>query len=129
PIIKWLRIKPYSVMEDEFKTRSALANALIAHIEENLSFGEVSDQVLAQVKSKYELKAQRLNSTDISGHRTDSVTEIFNQIVTVQLDLIEQERKILHQLRKEHKASDEIVRKIEHELDLEEARLRAELYE
>jgi CPA1 family monovalent cation:H+ antiporter len=44
----------------------------------------------------------------------------------IQYELIKRERDLILQLRKDEKVSDEVVRKIEYELDLEEARLELE---
>jgi monovalent cation/hydrogen antiporter len=54
---------------------------------------------------------------------------IFNDFTQLQIDLIATERKSLDELHRSGKASEEILRKIEHELDLEETRLKLEIYE
>ena len=46
----------------------------------------------------------------------------------MQIDLIGVERKILDRFHKTGEASEEILRKLERELDLEESRLQLELY-
>ena len=46
----------------------------------------------------------------------------------MQIDLIGIERKELEKLHRRGKASEEILRKIERELDLEETRLQMEMY-
>lgn len=56
-------------------------------------------------------------------------TEIFNQFISLQIELLDVERDIVKQLRKQGKSSDDVVRKIERELDLEETRLRMDLVE
>ena len=45
------------------------------------------------------------------------------------MDLIAIERKEIHHLHLQGKASEDILRKIERELDLEETRLQMEMYE
>jgi CPA1 family monovalent cation:H+ antiporter len=47
----------------------------------------------------------------------------------MQMDLISIERKEIQQLHVSGQASEEILRKIERELDLEETRLQMEMYE
>ena len=54
---------------------------------------------------------------------------IFNEFSKMQIDLIAVERKSIEQLHRSGKASEEILRKIERELDFEETRLQMEMYE
>jgi CPA1 family monovalent cation:H+ antiporter len=49
--------------------------------------------------------------------------EQINELHRIQYELINRERDLIVRLRKEGKANDEVVRKVEYELDLEEARL------
>jgi hypothetical protein len=48
---------------------------------------------------------------------------IFNEYSQLEVDVIKVERRLLQDIYRKGKVSDEIVRKIERELDLEEARL------
>lgn len=126
-LIRWLGIKKDGSEElEEIEARKHLASAAIVHIEENLSFGQLSDEVLAQIKSRYEIKFNYLRN--FSTIKEDVVVDgIFNQFHNVQLELLKQERDIMIKMRKEGAISDEILRKLEYELDLEESRLMTEL--
>jgi CPA1 family monovalent cation:H+ antiporter len=126
-LVRWLGIKKDGSEElEEIEARKQLASAAIVHIEENLSFGQLSDEVLAQIKSRYEIKFNYLRN--FSTIKEDVVVDgIFNQFHNVQLELLKQERDIMIKMRKEGTISDEILRKLEYELDLEESRLMTEL--
>lgn len=52
--------------------------------------------------------------------------ETLQAFLRIQRELIEAERKMVRLLRKESKISEEVLRKIDYELDLEEARLMME---
>lgn len=119
-LIHWLGVKSddYHVQEEE-RIRVTLASSVIEHIEENYSLG-LSDSVLNQIKSKYEIRIQRIRK-DESEHQM--TREQINELHHIQYELINREREFILRLRKEGKVSDELVRKIEYELDLEEARL------
>jgi monovalent cation/hydrogen antiporter len=54
---------------------------------------------------------------------------VFIEFSKLQLDLITIERQVLTKLHISGKVSDEIWRKIEREIDLEETKLRMEIYE
>jgi CPA1 family monovalent cation:H+ antiporter len=96
-----------------------IASSVIEHIEENLSLG-LNDAVLNQIKTKYEIRMQRLRK-DPTQQKLNP--EEINQLHTLQQELLGLERSHLVTLRKQSVVSDEILRKIEYELDLEETRL------
>lgn len=131
-LIKALRIPKFSIVEEEFNIRYRMINNSVVYIEENLSFGEVSDEVLAQIKSKYEIKINKMTQTPLmgtTGTEINRAEQVFNQFNEVQAKLINVERNFLKQLKKDSKIDHEVLRKIEHELDLEEARLNSDKYE
>ncbi len=123
PMIKWLRINTNEKEhEDEQKARLSIASSIIEHIEENYSLA-LSDDVLNQIKTKYEIRIQRLRKDAIKRKIDDKELTIFHQI---QKELLERERKAVIEMRRGGRISDEALRKIEYELDLEETRLMLE---
>src|ERR1700676_4730824 len=124
-VIKKLKIEPYSIAAEEYQIRTKMVNNTIRHIEENLSL--LNAELLKNIKSKYEIKYNRLQRTDLPanyfGKEAPNVANIFNEYSKLQIDLIAIERKTLKQLHRTGEASEEITRKIEKELDLEEKRL------
>jgi len=119
-LISWLGVKSDdSHIKEEERIRVQLAGTVIEHIEENYSLG-LSDEVLNQIKSKYEIRIQRIRK-DESEHRM--TPEQIDELHRIQYELIRRERQLVLQMRKNGTATDEVVRKIEYELDLEEARL------
>jgi monovalent cation/hydrogen antiporter len=108
--------------EKEQQVRMKIASSVIEHIEENLSLG-LSDEVLNQIKTKYEIRMQRLRNDP---GQQKLAPEQINQFHTLQQELLRLERSHLVALRRQSAVSDEILRKIEYELDLEETRLMLE---
>jgi monovalent cation/hydrogen antiporter len=129
-IVKKLKIEPYSIAAEEYEIRTRVVNNTISHIEENLSL--LNDELLKNIKSKYEIKFNRLQKTDLpQGYFAGGdqhAANIFNEYSKLQIDLIAVERKSLKQLHLTGEASEEILRKIERELDLEETRLKLDMY-
>lgn len=119
-LIQWLGLKvgDQQVKEEE-GTRYHIASAVIEHIEENYSIG-LSDAVLNQIKTKYEIRIHRMRKDQTKNRMTQEQIDEFQRI---QKELLAREREFILRMRKEGKASDEVVRKLEYELDLEEARL------
>jgi len=129
-VIQKLKLPAYSIDAEEYEVRTDIVAETITHIEENLSL--LQDELLNNIKSKYEVKYNRLQKTDLpanyfgNGKTLDG--NIFNEYSKLQIDLIGVERKTLERLHMQGKTSEEILRKIEKELDLEETRLQMDMY-
>jgi hypothetical protein len=129
-IIRKLKIEPHSIVAEEYVVRMQVVNSAISHIEEQLS--SVQGELLHNIKSKYEVKYNRLQKTDLpanyfGGGKTLG-GNIFNEFSQIQIDLISVERQALSSIHKKGEANEEIVRKMERELDLEEVRLQMEMF-
>jgi len=120
PLIRLLKVKSDNrEHEQEQATRVQIAAKIIEKIEEDYSL-RLTDEVLNQVKTKYEIRIHRLRNDQAEGKLKDEQIAEFH---AVQQELLTTERNFLIQLRKQGKISDEVLRKIEYELDLEEVRL------
>ncbi len=130
-IIKKLNIPKHSIAAEEYEVRNFVATQMITHIEENLSLME--DTLLNNIKSKYEVKYNRLQKTELpANYFGDGRTlgaSVFNEYTQLQIDMIAIERQTVENLHREGRSSEEILRKIEKELDLEETRLKLEIYQ
>jgi len=130
-IIKKLNLPKYSIAAEEYEVRNYVTAEMITHIEENLSL--VHDTLLNNIKSKYEVKYNRLQKTDLpANYFGDGKTlgvNVFNEYTQLQIDMITVERQTVERLHRQGKTSEEILRKIEKELDLEETRLKMEMYQ
>ncbi len=119
PLIKWLGIKSDGrEVKDELEARLRIARSVIEHIEENYSL--LKDDILNQIKTKYEIRIQRILK-DQSQQKLDD--EVIREFLNIQHELLQTERKMVLQLRKEGKITEDVLRRIDYELDLEETRL------
>jgi monovalent cation/hydrogen antiporter len=119
PLIKLLGIKADGKDHElEQLARLKIASSVIEHIEENFSLS-LSDDVLNQIKSKYEIRIQRMRKEQDRRLTDDEI----NQFHNIQKQLLERERELVLNLRSAGSITDEVLRKIEYELDLEETRL------
>ncbi len=118
-LIRWFGIKgdDKHLFEDK-EARLQIAGAVIEHIEMN--YGLLSGEVLNQIKTKYEIRIHRIRKDATSQKMTD---EEIKQFLHIQRELLDRERMELRTLRKEMKVGEEVLRRIEHELDLEESHL------
>ena len=129
-IIRKLKIEPYSIYAEEYEVRNAIVSQTIMHIEDNLSL--LQDELLNNIKSKYEVKFNRLQKTELPanyfGNGAPLATNIFNEYTRLQIELLNVERKKIEEMHREGKTNEHILRKIELELDLEETRLNMDMY-
>jgi CPA1 family monovalent cation:H+ antiporter len=131
-IIRKLKLPRHSIVDEEYEVRTHIVSNTSNHIAEKLP--DLKPELLSSIKNKYEIKYNRLQRTELpagyfEGKKIAPGASIFNELNKVQLDLIGVERDNLQQLHRNGKTSEEIIRKIERELDLEEAKLRMEMYE
>ncbi|RYE26345.1 MAG: Na+/H+ antiporter [Sphingobacteriales bacterium] len=128
-VVRRLKIEPHSLVAEEYTVRTEVVQKVITHIEENLSL--IPDELLNNIKSKYEVKYNRLQKTDLPSNYFGGGKvlsgNIFNEFSKMQIDLISVERDTLQTMHRFGQASEEIIRKIERELDLEEVRLQMEM--
>jgi CPA1 family monovalent cation:H+ antiporter len=120
PLIHWFGIKrDDSEHQEERAARLKMAASIIEHIEENYSLA-LSDEVLNQIKTKYEIRIQRLRKDESKAQLDEQQINEFHRI---QQELLDKERSLILQLRQNALINDESMRRIEYELDLEETRL------
>jgi monovalent cation/hydrogen antiporter len=119
-LIAFLKIRiPESETEEEHLARLKVATAMIEHIEENYSLS-LNDTLLNQVKTRYEIRIQQVRK-DLKNQRlTDAQINEYQQL---RYELVSKERKTLIALRNSGEIGDEVMRRMEYELDLEETRL------
>lgn len=129
-IIRKMKMQPHSIEAEEYEIRTHVVSHTISYIEENLAL--VNNELLNNIKTKYEIKYNRLQKTDLPanyfGQKVDASKNIFNDFSQMQIDLLGVERQALIQLHRQGKVSEEVLRKMEKELDLEETRLQMEMY-
>ncbi len=122
-VIKFLRIKPDDIEEREEETaRLQLANAALMRLQVLAITNEDAQEVIDRVRQPYE---ERLafygprrrgiepQNGDVLCRTTDEVTRV----------ALHAEREMLVRLRDEGEISDDVLRKIQMELDLQEAQL------
>lgn len=126
-LIRKLKIKLHSIVAEEYEVRNAILNATMDHLDKNIE--EVRDEFRDKIKRKYDYKLKRIQKTDLPpgyfGNVKPTMTPetIFNEYSQLEVNFINVERRLLHDMHRNGKVSEEIVHKIEKELDLEEGRL------
>ncbi|MBO9641327.1 MAG: hypothetical protein J7576_24360, partial [Siphonobacter aquaeclarae] len=119
-----------SILAEEYEVRTKVLGAAMVHIEEKLL--DLDEATKDTVRTNYQNRFERLQHTELPLRNpqekdTNPALAVFNRLSHVQLELIEVERELIKQLHKQGQASEEVLRKIEWELDIEETRLQLEI--
>ncbi|MFZ2159620.1 MAG: Na+/H+ antiporter [Bradyrhizobium sp.] len=124
PVVRWLgvardgRDEHARERESEIAARREALGAALKSLDAMTDDRELTDEVVKLLRARHETRANQLPDTldpdrhDVSADGTDLTRE-----------LIAAERKFIHLLLRDGKITDEIRRRIERDLDLEEASL------
>jgi Na+/H+ antiporter len=124
PVVRWLgvaqagRDEHVKEHESEIAARREALAAALASLDAMTDDRELSDEVVKLLRARHEIRANQLPDSldpdrhDVSAAGTDLTRE-----------LISAERKFIHALLRDGKITDESRRRIERDLDLEEASL------
>jgi CPA1 family monovalent cation:H+ antiporter len=109
---------------EENKARIKVVNAAIERVDE-LSVEEwVRDDTAERVRRLYDYRLRRFSARfDDDGTESDDIEERAGDYQRLLRELLDAQRAMLIQLRNEGRINDDIMRRIERELDLEDSRL------
>ncbi len=121
PVIRWLGLGHHRATEEqeerarELTARHDALSAALHEVEERGRANGISDGLLALARARYDARSQQVPR---------SLEEGWDNVALgarLRMDLITAEREYINRLLREGKITDETRRKIERELDLEEA--------
>jgi CPA1 family monovalent cation:H+ antiporter len=109
----------------EREARLKIAHAALAHLNTLAEQKNVNEEALQRVIGIYEERLRHLNDqlAEVLGWSTERERMVATRRLLLQA--VEAGRRELIKLRREHRLDDELMRRIEHEMDLEEVRLRS----
>jgi Na+/H+ antiporter len=122
-VVRWLGLAHHGTAERrreseaEHAARRDVLNHARRRLDEFAAKCNVSEDVAGQLRSRYDRRIQQLLDA-----ATDE-TDVAAREIELRLALIAAEREFLHQLLREGRITDETRRRLERELDLEEAQL------
>ncbi len=125
-IIKFLKVEgDTSIEEEEIHARLLAAQAALDYLNEVELEGDVSVDMINWLKAKHKARIKQIR-TEYHHAEPATTSNIFlpDRYLQIQKAVIAAERSMVIQLRREGVINDESLRKIEHDLDLEEARLK-----
>src|SRR5262249_52681469 len=120
-VMRWLKLADGGVeerqreLEAELEARQHVLDRARRPLDELALECSLSDEALQPLRSRYERRLGQLPTPDDAEAQAEEVE--------MRLDLIETERRLLHELLRGGRLTDETRRRLERELDLEEAYL------
>ncbi|MDJ0364996.1 Na+/H+ antiporter [Hymenobacter sp. H14-R3] len=122
PLIGWLGLEPDTQAErEEQEVRISMAHRTVEYLSSPEAAGQAPPEIMARMQHRYAQRLERLRLRTNSPEDVQPATLTpFQQLQEV---LIHFERGVLDNMRKERHISEEVLRKLENELDLEEGRL------
>jgi monovalent cation/hydrogen antiporter len=122
PLIKWLGVEDDGAEErEEVEARARIAEAALIRLEELGSEEWVREDTLGRVRGMYEYRRQRFSArSDGDGDNYEERTGAYRRLM---YELYDAQREQLIEMRNALEISDEVRRRIERDLDLEESRL------
>jgi Na+/H+ antiporter len=124
PVVRWLgvaqegRDEHIAEHESEIAARREALDAALKSLDAITDDRELSDEVVKLLRARHETRANQLpDSLDPDGHDVSATGTGLTR------ELIAAERKFIHTLLRDGKITDETRRRIERDLDLEEASL------
>ena len=131
-LIRWLGIKPQAnVDQEEKELQLYIANNTLHFLDHEFSM-DVDPKLIEQVKTKY---AQSINNLTkkirihkVAKRKNNETPAIpTDPMVNVQLEIKRFQRELLIKLHKEGEFSDEAIRQIERQMDVDELKLNLQL--
>jgi CPA1 family monovalent cation:H+ antiporter len=125
-LIKWLNIQgdDGSLNEQKLQLNKQLAEAAINYLNNNFTQEVNNNEDYKRIKDRYERIAQEAEQLMSSYPQNKQSKRTIVKARTAALELIKIQRVQLEEMRDKDEYKQELLRNKEHELDLEEARLR-----
>jgi monovalent cation/hydrogen antiporter len=131
-LVRWLKIKPEdNTDEEQRELQLYLASSTLHYIEHEFPV-QGDSKLQDQLKNKYEQQIRRLNK-EIQLHKR---AKYFNyevklpepdNLLTAKVEINKFQRELLIRLHKDGDFSDEVIRQIEREIDIDELKLNQQL--
>jgi monovalent cation/hydrogen antiporter len=123
PLIRWLGVEDDgTARREELGARMHAASAAAARVEELADAEWTYDDTIERMRRMYDFRRRRFEELK-HGNGEGGIGERSTQYQRLLHEVIAAERAALLELRNEGRITDEVMRRVERDLDLEEARL------
>jgi CPA1 family monovalent cation:H+ antiporter len=116
---------PVPHLQEEKEARRAILQAAVAYLDEKQSTAEPQFAEVYQDLSQHYRHRLAAYGEDLGEDEASNIRQLHDRQVDLSRELLQVERQMAVQLRNDRRISDELLRELEHELDLGEARFLA----
>ncbi|HWD93675.1 MAG TPA: Na+/H+ antiporter [Verrucomicrobiae bacterium] len=123
PLIRWLGVEDDDSLEhEERKARLAANKAALARLDQIAEHGAAKADALKRLRIEYEDRINQLEATE-PDHNSRRLRLFSEEYERLSREGLKQERETILQLRNKEVINDEVLRRIQQDIDLAEARL------
>ena len=123
-LIKIEEVDEYIPVHDQIESiRLQLAKRSVKYMEDNYKSEMLEYETVYRIKEQLERSINATEKTINEESKKTALASVRKLYRNIMIELIDLRRAGLHELRSEKKYDDEVIREMEHNLDLEEARL------
>lgn len=125
PLIRLLKVRDDGLLDrEELETRIKMARAAIARLEQLSTGNDINMDIetIERLRDYYRVRIIHYTNR-FHGTPDEPQGHVSQEHKSLELDLVTTERKVIIELRKHEKISDDVLHLLEHELDLTESRL------
>jgi Na+/H+ antiporter len=123
PLIRWLGVEDDDSLENEEREARLAANkAALARLSQIAEHGAAKADALKRLRIEYEDRISQLEATE-PDHKSHRLRLFSDEYERLSREGLKQERETILQLRNKEVINDEVLRRIQQDIDLAEARL------
>lgn len=126
-VVKWVKpednFSPLTFEEQDIKLAKKLAKAGLLFLDEKYKADIAGNELLKNLQHRYETDISILNDGDAHS-LSDAGHGALTKYLQVSTDLFEEQRKLLQKINKKQEVDEEIIRKYQSLLDIEEEKIR-----
>jgi CPA1 family monovalent cation:H+ antiporter len=124
PLIRWLGVEDDDSLErEERKARLAANKAALARLSQIAEHDAAKSDALKRVRIEYEDRISQLEASESDHHKSHRLRLFSQEYERLSREGLKQERETILQLRNKDVINDEVLRRIQNDIDLAEARL------
>jgi monovalent cation/hydrogen antiporter len=128
-LVRFLKISPdiARARQEEDEIRKSIGEEAISFIDKNIAGGAFEDEVVERLRSKYEINLRLVSEEEGQVRPGIKANTTLLQYAKAQKHVLDFERGLIIKLHKDAAAASDVLKKLEHELDIEESRLSEQL--
>ncbi len=123
PLIRLLGLQEDGDDEEEVRARMRAATAALERIDDLATEEWVREDTAERMRGVYRFRMRRFEARGPDGDDGDGIEERSRDYQRLRRELLEAERQAVRDLRRDGAIDDDVLRRIEYDLDLEDARL------